>query len=126
MVADVVLDSFTPKGETVPGMLADLLMKHSDRVAVQRDASRRSILGLIQPGGLALQIHPVPFQVQNLPSTAPRGQSKAHHSGQVIGANRDKPVRLSLTQPPVTLHLAGQQANQRDAVDPLPFIARRA
>lgn len=49
-------------------MLANLLSEHCDCITVQRYASRRSILGDIDPGSLALQVHPRPFQVQNLPS----------------------------------------------------------
>src|SRR5437773_2021341 len=43
-------------------LLFALAFQHSDRIAIQRDASWRSILGLVQPGGPAVQVHPLPFQ----------------------------------------------------------------
>jgi len=41
-------------------MLAELIFQHDYRGSIQGDASRRSILGRVQPSGLALQVHPIP------------------------------------------------------------------
>lgn len=63
------LDRFQPRGIAKPPtnglpaigeakafVLTSFPCQYSDRLSIQRDASRRSILGAVQPCGLALQI----------------------------------------------------------------------
>ncbi len=52
-------------------MFPGLCPEYGYRVFVQRYASWCSILGLVEPSGLALQIHPVPFQAEDFPARRP-------------------------------------------------------
>jgi len=52
-------------------MLSNLPFQYGDCIAVKQDASRRAVLGLVQPSGLTFQINLVPFQAGNLTRTAP-------------------------------------------------------
>ena len=48
--------------EAVLRVLSLFAHQDSDRISIQRDASRRSIVGAIQPRGTAFQIHATPLQ----------------------------------------------------------------
>lgn len=101
-----------------------LLSKHCYRICVQRNASRRAILGFVEPGRLTIQINPVPFQAGYLPRTASCCQSKTDNDAQVGRADGNEPICFLLSEPAVPLDFTRQQADFRKAIDPLPLIPR--
>ena len=62
LVADVGFDWLAPVGEAKPWMLPCLFFQNGDGITVKRDASRRAILGLIEPGRSSTKIDPFPLQ----------------------------------------------------------------
>lgn len=126
LVADLPADRLALASEAVLRMPPLLFPQDLDRILVQRHASRRSILGLIQPGGLPVQINPVPLQAGNLARPATRRQRKPHQRRQVVGTVLQEPVHLLAGEPPIPLDLARQQAHLRKGVDPLPFVPRHS
>ena len=71
-------DRLAPIGKAILLMLPDLVFQNGHRITIQRDASRRAILGLIQPGSSPRQIDPPPFKPGNLPRPASCCQGKTH------------------------------------------------
>lgn len=105
LIADLPANRTTIDGETVAGMLSTLLLQDGRRVTVQRDASRRAILRLIQPGGLPVQIDALPFQFGYLTSPATRCQCKSHQRRKVPADFKEPPAgyRDALAHVPVRL-----------------------
>ena len=94
----------------------------SDRISIQRDTSRRSILGAVQPRGSAFQIHAAPLQAGYLRSPATCCQRKPDNRRHVRRTGRNQPIRLLSRQPPIPRHFAREQLDLRETVDPLPFV----
>jgi len=84
-------DRLAAKGEAEHRMLAALVFEHGRRIAIQRDASRRSVLGPVDPGGRAFQINPVPFQPGDLPRAAACREREAGQRGEVRRTFGDEP-----------------------------------
>ena len=103
-------------------MPSDLFLQHCHSISIQRNASRRAILGLVQPGCPAIQINPVPFQAGYLARTATCSQRKPHDCRQVRRASRNEPVCILPVQPSVAFHFAMQKPDLWKALDPLPLI----
>jgi hypothetical protein len=62
-------------------MLSVHAFQYSNCITVYRDASRRAILGLVQPRGPAFQVNAVPFQAGDLAGAATGSESKADQGG---------------------------------------------
>ena len=71
-VSDTLSDRLAAMRKAVHWMFAALGFEHGDRIAVQRDASPRAILGPIEPSRSMSQIDSVPFQPGDLLSPAAR------------------------------------------------------
>jgi hypothetical protein len=72
VVGELPRDRPSPVGEADPGMVPALALQHRHRIFVQRDASRRSILGPVEPSCLTCHIDSVPVQPDNLTGPAAR------------------------------------------------------
>src|SRR5690606_12135474 len=99
-------DGLPPVGKAVLRMLPDLFLQDPYRVFVQRYASRRSILCLIQPGGTPFQLDPVPLQPGNLSGPASGRQGKTRQGCQMRRASSEQLVRFFAREPAVALDLS--------------------
>jgi hypothetical protein len=68
-------------------MLSLLLLQHEGRIAIQRDASRRSILRLVEPRSPALQVDASSLQSGDLARPAARGKCEARHRRDSVKAD---------------------------------------
>ncbi len=107
LVADLPNDRLALEGKAVLLVLPLLRPQDGYCVSVQRDASRRAILRLIQPSGLPLQIDSIPFQIKYLPSAAACCQSKTDNQRHVRQAGGNEPVCFRLGEPTIPLDFSG-------------------
>jgi hypothetical protein len=73
-------------------MFLPLSFQHFHCIPIQRQASRRSVLGVVQPRGPSLQVHTVPFQAgdraRGIPLRAQSGSTPAGVTAQPLTGGR--------------------------------------
>src|SRR4051794_26263349 len=82
-IGDLPAPRFAPKGEAVTQVFTNLFSQYLNRIFIQRHSPRRSVLGLVQPGGLAVKIDPAPFQTRDFSRAATCRQGKPHQGRKV-------------------------------------------